>query len=98
VGDTTVVFWAASPKSIYQDCVSFALNPPETEAELADDGASSDLIGKLFKNIAEGKAVSDFENVFDSSVRFYIWVCRRMPRGFRFAFLFKTLSGIYLRG
>ena len=72
MGDTTVLFWAASPKSIYQDLFSFTLNPAEKEAELADDGASSDLIGELFKKIAEGKAVSDFENVFDSSVRFYI--------------------------
>lgn len=71
-GDTTVVFWAESANTVYQDLFSYALNPKEKEEELKDDKESSMLIGVTFQKIAKGTPVSDLGDIFDPKTRFNI--------------------------
>lgn len=71
-GDTTVIFWAESSNTVYQDLFSYALNPKEKEEELKDDKESSMLIGETFQKIAKGTPVSDLGDVFDRKTRFNI--------------------------
>lgn len=71
-GDTTVVFWAESANTVYQDLFSYALNPKEKEEELKDDKESSMLIGVTFQKISKGTPVSDLGDVFNPKTRFNI--------------------------
>lgn len=71
-GDTTVVFWAESANTVYQDLFSYALNPKEKEEEFKDDKESSMLIGVTFQKIAKGTPVSDLGDIFDPKTRFNI--------------------------
>ncbi|MFO7160775.1 MAG: type I-C CRISPR-associated protein Cas8c/Csd1 [[Clostridium] cellulosi] len=76
IGDTTVVYWAMSPKKIYRDLFSFALNPvkkSDSDGEMAVDKAAEGELEGIFKRIVQGKPVSeDAKYSFDSSTRFYV--------------------------
>lgn len=76
VGDTTVVYWADSPKSIYQDIFTFALNPEDKETqeetERRDDLATTKLVGDVFHKLAAGMPVADISNVLNPETRFYV--------------------------
>ena len=75
-GDTTVVYWAQSPKRIYRDIFSFSLNPVFEEGEeqrevVVDKGARRD-VGAIFGKLLEGVTVDDFKNTFDPKMRFFV--------------------------
>ena len=76
VGDTTVVYWADSPKTIYQDIFMFALNPeerePEEESERTDDLGAIKLVGDVFQKLAAGMPIADISDVFNPETRFYV--------------------------
>ncbi len=71
-GDTTVVYWAKSSKSIYRDIFTFSLNPIEQTDESLVDRSAEGLIGAIFKKLVDGKPVGDFEAYFNKDTRFYI--------------------------
>lgn len=75
-GDTTVVYWAQSPKRIYRDVFSFSINPVSGEDEeqrevVADKGAEK-LAGAIFGKLLDGIPVDDFQDAFDPKTRFYV--------------------------
>lgn len=76
VGDTTVVYWADSPKPIYQDIFTFALYPEERElgeeSERIDDLGMTKLVGDVFHKLAAGMPIADFSDAFNPETRFYI--------------------------
>lgn len=51
IGDTTVVYWAESPKPIYQNIFTAVLSPQN------EDG--NKLLDRVIKGLAEGKLVAD---------------------------------------
>jgi len=74
LGDATVVFWAASPKKIYQDFMALYLNGGELgngEAIIKDEAAIKE-IKSVFEKIAQGKPIGDLSDVFDQETHFYI--------------------------
>lgn len=71
-GDTTIVYWAMSPKTIYRDIFKFSLNPVEITNEMQVDKKVEGLIEAIFKKFVEGKPVGDFGAAFDKETRFYI--------------------------
>lgn len=78
LGDTTVVYWAKSPKLIYRDVFSFCLNPRSEEAdetesgEMKQDKKTQELIHSVFKKIAAGESIRDFTDEIDLDTRFYV--------------------------
>ncbi|MGI6727225.1 MAG: type I-C CRISPR-associated protein Cas8c/Csd1 [Anaerovoracaceae bacterium] len=71
-GDTTVVYWAKSPKRIYSDIFNFVLDPIETNNEMSVDKKTEGLIEDVFKRLVEGKPVGEFGDIFDIDTKFYI--------------------------
>lgn len=78
VGDTTVVFWAESPNSKLQDCLSLLLEPSEidtlgTEDErFVRDESSVREIKSIFQKIADGKAINLTDDTFDKATKLYM--------------------------
>ncbi len=72
LGDTTVVFWAQSAKSIYRDLFAYALNPDTNSTEKTDDKGAASLIGNVFNKIASGMPVAELNDAFNPSTAFYI--------------------------
>ena len=71
-GDTTVIYWAKSPKKIYREIFHYAINPVETTDEISVDESTESIIEAVFKKLVDGKPVGDFEADFDKETRFYI--------------------------
>lgn len=72
-GDTTVVYWAKSPKKIYGDIFGFSLSPTETSDELEVDKSTEGQIKDVFEKTMLGKPIADdFEDGIDLTTRFYI--------------------------
>ncbi|HZJ78563.1 MAG TPA: type I-C CRISPR-associated protein Cas8c/Csd1 [Clostridia bacterium] len=71
-GDTTVVYWAKSPKKIYQNLFAHTLNPTEASDEISVDKESEGLIKSVFNNLVQGKPVGNVESAFDKDTKFYI--------------------------
>lgn len=78
LGDTTVVYWAKSPKPIYSDFFSFCLNPETPEAdnaetsEMMQDKKTLQLIHSAFEKIVSGQPIRDFSDEIDPSTKFYV--------------------------
>jgi len=71
-GDTTVVYWAKSPKPIYRDIFAYSLNPEDQTDEASADRGTEAIIGTIFKKLAGGNPIGDFKDYFNENTRFYI--------------------------
>lgn len=74
-GDTSMVYWAKSPRRIYQDIFAYSLDPvehSETEHVTEDDKKTESLLSTAFKNLAEGKPIDSIEEEIDIETQFYI--------------------------
>ena len=71
-GDTTVIYWAKSPKKIYREIFHYAIKPVETTDEISVDKNTESIIEAAFKKLVDGKPVGDFQADFDKETRFYI--------------------------
>jgi CRISPR-associated protein Csd1 len=71
-GDTTVIYWAKSPKPIYRNLFAFAVNPEEPIDAMSVSKGTEGLLREIFKKIVEGKPVEDFQDAFDKNIRFYV--------------------------
>lgn len=76
LGDTTVVFWAESPKKYYQDFASLFIAPDELKSidntKYARDNGAVKEVKAVFEKISKGLAIGDFSTSFDKNVKFYI--------------------------
>ena len=74
IGDTTVVYWAQSSKTVYQNLFGYGINPmPAKYGDYMNvDKAMEKLIKDLFVKIAKGEAVADVREEIDPDTRFFI--------------------------
>ncbi|TWH56936.1 CRISPR-associated Csd1 family protein [Desulfitobacterium sp. LBE] len=74
LGDATIIFWAESPKGIYQDFMSLYLNGGAVSNgdSFAQDEDAAREIKSVFEKIAQGKPIDDLSEVFDQETNFYI--------------------------
>lgn len=78
IGDTTIVFWAESPKKVFSDCISLFLEPNELENQkqeedkyVRDDSAVRE-IKNIFDKIASGKKISFTDETIDKTTKIYL--------------------------
>lgn len=79
-GDTTVVYWAEKPESIYRDLFAYILDPvpkekSEKEAgeEVIADRKTEKLMSDTFKRLMEGRPVAEgADEGIDLNTKFYI--------------------------
>ncbi len=77
-GDTTVVYWAESPKPIYRDFFAYSLDPQlsdesETSSDISEDKMSTKLLSDVFEKVMEGRAVAhNIDELFNPETRFFI--------------------------
>ena len=74
LGDSTIVFWAESPKKIYQDFMSLYINGGTTDNDetLVRDEAAVKEVKSIFEKIANGKPIGELSDIFDEKTKFYI--------------------------
>lgn len=74
LGDATVVFWAESPKKIYQDFMSLIINGGVTESDetIVKDEVAANEIKSIFEKIVQGNPIDELSNVFDKKTNFHI--------------------------
>jgi CRISPR-associated protein Csd1 len=71
-GDTTVVYWAKSSKTIYQNIFRYALNPAGPVDGMKTDKEAEGLLDAVFQKLVEGKPVGEIGDAFDKDTRFCI--------------------------
>ncbi len=75
LGDSTIVFWAESPKSIYSNFMSLFISGDmsknENDSVLNDEIAAKE-IKSIFEKIGSGKNTGDLSEVFDEKTNFNI--------------------------
>ncbi len=74
LGDATIIFWAESPKQIYQDFMSLYINGLEVskgENSVHDEVAARE-IKSIFEKIAQGKPIGELSDAFDEKTNFHI--------------------------
>lgn len=74
LGDATIVFWAESPKSIYQDFMSLYINGEveSNEKIIIKDTAAVSEVKAVFEKITQGKPIGRLSDAFNEETRFYI--------------------------
>ncbi|NLN82050.1 MAG: type I-C CRISPR-associated protein Cas8c/Csd1 [Clostridiales bacterium] len=75
LGDTTIVYWANSPKPVYRDIFLYSLNPvteEKSDKEVVADKETESIIHTAFQKIVQGKPLDDFEGEINPETRFYI--------------------------
>lgn len=74
LGDSTIVFWAESPKKIYQDFMSLFINGgvSQNDETMVNDERAASEIKSIFEKIADGKPIGDLSDAFDESTKFHI--------------------------
>ncbi len=74
LGDATIVFWAESPKKIYQDFMSLYINggAANNDESLVKDEVAASEVKSIFEKIAQGKPIDELSNVFDEKTKFHI--------------------------
>lgn len=74
LGDATIVFWAESPKKIYQDFMSLYLNGgvANNDESLVNDEVAAGEVRAVLKKIAQGKPIDELSDVFDEKTNFHI--------------------------
>lgn len=78
IGDTTVVFWAESPRKLFTDCISLFLAPDklrkaeDNKEEYVRDEDAVREIKSIFEKIASGKKIILSDDTIDKSTRMYI--------------------------
>lgn len=76
LGDTTVVFWAESPKRYYQDFVSMFIDPDvlrdSDNLKYERDKGAEEEVKAILKKISSGDNIGDYSNGFDQNVKFYV--------------------------
>jgi len=74
LGDSTIVFWAESPKKIYLDFMTSFLNCETTnkdESFVKDENAVAE-VKSIFEKISQGKPIAKLSEVFDEKTNFHI--------------------------
>jgi CRISPR-associated protein Csd1 len=78
IGDTTTVFWAESPQSIYPDFAAILLNPTIYEEKKIDkdryerDQKTESLVKDVLYRIKTGMRINELTDQIDMKTRFYI--------------------------
>ncbi|SHI91447.1 CRISPR-associated protein, Csd1 family [Geosporobacter subterraneus DSM 17957] len=74
LGDATIVFWAESPKKIYQDFMSLYMNGGmvNNDERMVKDEVAAREVRSVFEKIAQGKPIDDLSDVFDEKTNFHI--------------------------
>lgn len=74
LGDSTIVFWAESPRKIYQDFMSLYINGGTTDNDetLVRDEVAAKEVKSIFEKIANGKPIDELSDIFDEETNFYI--------------------------
>lgn len=74
LGDATIVFWAESPKKIYQDFMSLYINGgvPNNDENIVNDEIAANEVKSIFEKIAQGKPIHKLSDVFDEKTNFHI--------------------------
>ncbi|KJS83819.1 MAG: hypothetical protein JM58_11850 [Peptococcaceae bacterium BICA1-8] len=74
LGDATIVFWAESPKKIYQDFMSLYINggTVNNDENLAKDEVAASEVKSIFEKIAQGKPIDEMSDIFDEKTNFHI--------------------------
>lgn len=74
LGDATIVFWAESPKEIYQDFMSLYINGGmvNNDENLVKDEVAASEVKSIFEKIAQGKPIDELSDVFDKKTNFHI--------------------------
>ena len=73
-GDATIVFWAESPKKIYQDFMSLYINDGtvNNDDSIVKDEVAASEVKSIFEKIAQGKPIDELSDVFDERTNFHI--------------------------
>ena len=74
LGDATIVFWAESPKKIYQNFMSLYINggTANNDENIVNDEAAASEVKSIFEKIAQGKPIDELSDVFDPKTNFHI--------------------------
>ena len=74
LGDATIVFWAESPKKIYQDFISLYINGGmiNNDEDIGKDEVAASEVKSIFEKIAHGKPIDELSDVFDKRTNFHI--------------------------
>ncbi|MDF2672534.1 MAG: csd1 family CRISPR-associated protein [Clostridiales bacterium] len=74
LGDATIVFWAESPKKIYQDFMSLYINggTVNNDENIVNDEVAASEVKSIFEKIAQGKPIDELSDVFDEKTNFHI--------------------------
>jgi CRISPR-associated protein Csd1 len=74
LGDSTIVFWAESPKKIYQDFMSLYINggTSNNDESIVKDELAVNEVKAVFEKVAQGKPIDDLSDIFDEKTNFHI--------------------------
>lgn len=74
LGDATIVFWAESPKKIYQDFMSIYINGGaiNNDEGFVKDEVAAREVKAVFEKIAQGNPIDDLSDAFNEKTKFYI--------------------------
>lgn len=74
LGDATIVFWAESPKNIYQDFMSLYINGGSinNDGNMIKDEVAAREVKAIFEKIAQGKPIGELSDAFDERTNFHI--------------------------
>lgn len=76
MGDTTIVYWAKSSKTIYRDLFGYAIEPQaENEndiSEQVEDKSATKLVKTIFNKIVDGSPISEAAEYFDKDTSFFV--------------------------
>lgn len=74
LGDATIVFWAESPKKIYQNFMSLYINGGTliNDENMGKDEVAASEVKSIFEKIAQGKPIDELSEVFDEKTNFHI--------------------------
>lgn len=74
LGDSTVVFWAESPKKIYQDFMCLYINGEvvNNDENMVNDEVAASEVKSIFEKIAQGKPIDELSDIFDEKTNFHI--------------------------
>jgi CRISPR-associated protein Csd1 len=76
MGDTTIVYWANSCKTIYRDLFGYAIEPQTENGndidEQVEDISATKLVKAIFNKIVDGSPISEVAEYFDKDTSFFV--------------------------